>query len=218
MLEQEPEPLAVFAMGDCSCDACMHTKVTCMWLTTGSLRQVCFGCQRMHRKCEIGGKPVMAWGPRQVGVHKKCKITSKATIEEDGDDAAWVPPPAPKAVRTAELPLEKAIAGIMKEMKASQKSSERIAQEVLEVLHDMLSQTMALVDLVELVVQGKRFVRTWEMGWLESDGEELPTRWSKKGKGKAKEDESEEELEEDGEAEEEGEPEVELEDVVMTLG
>ena len=72
---------------------------------------------------------------------------------------------------------------------------------------------MALVDLVELVVQGKRFVRTREMGRLESDGEELPTRWSKKGKGKAKEDELEEEPEEDGDVEEEDEPE----DVDMTL-
>ena len=168
----------------------------------------------MHGKCEIGGKPVTVWGPRQV--HKKHKITSKVTIEEDGDDTAWVLLPAPKAVGTVELPLEKAIAGIVKEMKASQKSLERIAQEALKVSHDMLSQTTALVDLVELVVQGKCFMRTWEMGQPESDGEELPMRWYKKGKGKAKEDESEEELEEDGEAEEEGAPEVEPEDVDMT--
>ena len=149
---------------------------------------------------------------------KKCKITSKATIEEDGDNMAWVLPPAPKAVGMVELPLEKAITGIVKEMKASRKSLERIAQEVLEVLRDMLSQTMALVDLVELVVQGKHFVRTQEMGQLESDREELPTRWSKKGKGRSKEDESEEVPEEDGEAEEDGELEVEPEDVDMTLG
>ena len=147
-------------------------------------------------------------------VHKKCKITSKATIEEEGDDAAWVPPPAPKTVRMAESPLEKVLTGIVKEMKASQKSSEWIAWDMLEVSRDMLSQTTALVDLVELVVQGKHFVRTHEMGQLESDGEELPTRWSKKEKGKAKEAESEEEPEEDGEVEEEGEPE----DVDMTLG
>ena len=216
MLEQELEPLAVFTMGDRSCDACVHVKVTSMWPTTGSLRQVCFGCQWMHGKCEIGGKPVMARGPHQVGVRKKCKVTSKATIEEEGDDVAWVPLPAPKVVRTAESLFEKALVGIVKEMKASQKSLERIAQEALKVSHDMLSQTTALVDLVELVVQGKRFVRTWEMGQPESDGEELPMRWYKKGKGKAKEDESEEELEEDGEAEEEGAPEVEPEDVDMT--
>ena len=43
------------------------------------------------------------------------------------------------------------------------------------------------------------------MGQLESDREELPTRWSKKGKGKAKEAE----LEEEG-------PE-EVSDVDMTL-
>ena len=76
----------------------------------------------------------------------------------------------------------------------------------------MLSQTTALVELVELVVQGKCFVRTREMGRPESDREELPTRWSKKGKGKAKEAELEEE-----ELEEEGEPKVEPEDVDMTL-
>ena len=76
-----------------------------------------------------------------------------------------------------------------------------------------MSQTMALVDLVELVVQGKRFVRTCEMGQPESDGEELPTRWSRKGKGKAKEDESEEEPEAEEEVEEKDEPE----DVNMTL-
>ena len=58
--EQEPEPLAVFAMGDRSCNACMHAKFMCMWLTTGSLRQVCFRCQRMHGKCKIGRKPVTA--------------------------------------------------------------------------------------------------------------------------------------------------------------
>ena len=67
----------------------------------------------------------------------------------------------------------------------------------------MLSQMTALVDLVELVVQGKRYVRTWEMSQPESDGEELPTRGSKKGKGKAKEVEPEEEVEEEGEPEEE---------------
>ena len=109
--------------------------------------------------------------------------------------------------------MDKALVGIVKEMKASRKSSELIVWDVLEVSHEMLSQTTAPVDLVELVVQGKRYVRTREMGQPESDGEELPTRWSKKGKGKAKEEEEEEEPEEDGEAEEEGEPE----DVDMTL-
>ena len=67
--------------------------------------------------------------------------------------------------------LEKALAGIMQEMKASQKSLERIAQDALEVSCEMLSQMTALVDLVELVVQGKRYVRMWEMGQLESDRE-----------------------------------------------
>ena len=63
------------------------------------------------------------------------------------------------------------------------------------------------------MVQGKRFMRTCEMGWPESNREELLTRWSRKGEGKAKEDELEEEPEEDGEAEGECEPE----DVDMTL-
>ena len=89
----------------------------------------------------------MAWGPHQVRVRKKRKVVSKATIEASGDDTTWVPPPAPKVVGKAEMPFEKALAGVMKEMKASRKSSEQIAQEVLEVLHEMLSQTMALVDL-----------------------------------------------------------------------
>ena len=199
-------------MGDRSCDACVHAKVTCMWPTTGSLRQVCFGCQRSHRKCEIGGKPVTARGPR-----KKRKVISKTTIDGDEDDAEWVPPPTPKVTGTAESPLTKTVAVIMKEMKASRKSSERIAWETLEVSRAMLSQTMALVDLVELVVQGKRFVRTREMGRPESDGEELPARWSRKGKGKAKEDESEEEPEVEEEAEGKDEPEGEPEDVDMTL-
>ena len=96
----------------------------------------------------------------------------------------------------------------MKEMKVSRKSSEKIVQDMLKVSWDMLSQMTALVDLMELVVQG---VRTREMGWPESDGEELPMKWLKKGKGKAKETEPEEE------AEEEGEPEEEPEDVNMTL-
>ena len=185
-----------------------------MWPTTGSLRQVCFGCQRTHGKCEIGGEPVTAQGPC-----KKCKVVSKVMIEGDEDDMAWVPPPpAPKVSGMAELPFAKALMGVMKEMKMSWKSLEQIVQEVLEVSRAMLSQTTALVDLVELVVQGKRFVRTLEMGQPESDGEELPTRWSRKCKGKAKEDESEEEPEEDDEAEGKGEPEVEPEDVDMTLG
>ena len=193
--------------------------VTCMWPTTGSLQQVCFGCQWTHRKCKIGGKPVTVWGLCQVGVRKKCKIMLKATIEEDRDDVAWVPPPpAPKVAGMVELLFAKALASVVKEMKMSRKSLERIAQETLEVSRAMLSQVTALVNLVELVVQGKHFVRTCEMGWLESNGEELPARWSRKGKGKAKEDESEEEPEEDEEAEEKGEPEVELEDVDMTLG
>ena len=123
----------------------------------------------------------------------------------------------PKNCQEVESLLEKALVGIIKEMKASRKSSEQIARDALEVSREMLSQMMALVDLVELVVQQKRYVRTREMGQLESNREELPTRWSKKGKGKAKEDETEEELEEDGEVEEEGEPEVEPEDVDMTL-
>ena len=200
-------------MGDRSCDACVHAKVTCMWPTTGSLRQVCFSCQRMHRKCEIGGKPVTAWGLR-----KKRKVVSRATIEGDKEDTEWVlPSPAPKVTRTVELPFTRALVGIVKEMKASRKSSEQIAQEALEVSHAMLSQTMALVDLVELVVQGKRFMRTHKMGWPESDGEELPMRWSRKGKGKAKEDESEEEPEVEEEPEEKDEPEGEPEDVNMTL-
>ena len=153
----------------------------------------------------------MVRGPHQVGMRKKCKVVSKVTIEEEGDDMMWVPPPAPKVVGMAESPFEKALVGIVKEMKASWKSSERIAWDVLEVSREILSQTMALVDLVELVVQGQCFLRTREMGQPESDREELPTRWLKNRKGKAKEIEPEEE------AEEEGEPEVELEDVDMTL-
>ena len=168
----------------------------------------------MHGKCEIGRKPVTAWGPR-----KKCKVVLRVTIEGDEDDVVWVPPPpAPKVAGMAEMLFAKALAGIVKEMKMSQKSLERITQEALEVSRTMLSQTTALVNLVELVVQGKCFVRTREMGWLESDREELPVRWSRKGKGKAKEDELEEEPEEEDEVEEKGEPEVEPEDVDMTLG
>ena len=199
-------------MGDRSCDACVHAKVTCMWPTTGSLRQVCFGCQHSHGKCEIGGKLVTAWGPR-----KKRKVVSKTTIDRDEDDAEWVLPPTPKVTGMAESPLTKTVVVIMKEMKASRKSSERIAQETLEVSHTMLSQTTALVNLVELVVQGKCFVRTREMGRLESDGEELLERWSRKGKGMAKEDESEEEPEVEEEVEGKDEPEGEPEDVDMTL-
>ena len=111
----------------------------------------------------------------------------------------------------------RALAGVVKEMKVSRKSLERITQDALEVLHAMLRQTTALVDLMELVVQGKRFMRTHEMGQPESDGEELLMRWSRKGKGKAKEDELEEEPEVEEEAEEKDEPEGELEDVNMTL-
>ena len=158
-----------------------------------------------------------AWGPRQVRACKKCKVISKATIEELGDDVTWVPPPAPKVIGKADTPFAKALVGIMKEMKESRKSSERIVWDVLEVSCEMLSQMMALVDLVEPVAQGKHFMRMQEMGRLESDGEELLTRWLKRGKGKAKEAESEEEPEEDGEPEEEGEPEVEPENVDMTL-
>ena len=154
-----------------------------------------------------------AWGPR-----KKHKVVSRATVEGDEDNMEWAPLPTPKVTGMAESPFTRALAGIVKEMKASRKSSERITQETLEVPRAMLSQMTALVDLVELVVQGKRFVRTREMGRLESDREELPVRWSRKGKGKAKEDGSEEELEEDEEAEEKGELEVEPEDVDMTLG
>ena len=196
-------------MDDRSCDACVHAKVTCMWPTTRSLQQVCFGCQRTHGKCEIGGKLVMVRGLR-----KKRKVVSRVTIEGDEEDVEWVPPsPAPKVAGTAESLFMRALAGVVKEMKANWKSSERIAQDALEVSRTMLSQTTALVDLVELVVQGKHFVRTRKMGRPESDGEELPTRWSRKGKGKAKEDESEEELEAEEEAEEKDEPE----DVNMTL-
>ena len=115
---------------------------------TGSLRQVCFGCQRTHGKCEIGGKPVMVQGPR-----KKRKVISRATVEGDEDDAEWVVQPTPKVTGTAESLFSRALTGIVKEMKASRKSSERIAQETLEVSRAMLSQTTALVDLVELVVQ-----------------------------------------------------------------
>ena len=133
------------------------------------------------------------------------------------DDAEWAPPPTPKVTGTAESLFSRALVGVVKEMKASRKSLERIVQETLEVSRAMLSQTTALVDLVELIVQGKRFMRTCEMGRPESDGEELPTRWSRKGKGKAKEDESEEEPEVEEEAEEKDEPEGEPEDITMTL-
>ena len=92
----------------------------------------------------------------------------------------------PQICQNGRIAVHKGLVGVVKEMKMSRKSSERIAQEALEVSRAMLSQTMALVDLVELVVQGKHFVRTCEMGQLESDGEELLTRWSRKGKGKAK--------------------------------
>ena len=127
-----------FVTGDQLCDSCMHAQVTCMWPTTGSLQQGCFGCQRSHGKCEISGTSVMAWALCQFGVHKKCEVVSKVTIKE-GDDAMWVLPPAPKVVRMAESLFEKALAGIMKEMKVSWKSLERIAWDALEVLWEMLS-------------------------------------------------------------------------------
>ena len=184
-----------------------------MWPTTGSLQQVCFGCQRSHGKCEIGGKPVTARGPR-----KKRKIVSRATIEGDEGDVEWDPPsPAPKVAGTVNLPLTRALVAVVREMKAGWKSLEQIVQDALKFSREMLSQTTALIDLVELVVQGKRFVRMRKMGQPESDGEELPTRWLKKSKGKAKEDEWEEEMEAEEEAEERDELEGEPEDVDMTL-
>ena len=122
----------------------------------------------MHGKCEISGNTVTAWGLHQVRVCKRHKVVSRLTIES-GDNATWVPLPTPKVIGKAESLLEKALVGIVKEMKASWKSMEKIAQDALEVSWDTLSQTMALVGLVDLVVQGKRFVRTWEMGWPESD-------------------------------------------------
>ena len=95
------------------------------------------------------------------GPRKKRKVVSRVTIKGDEGDVEWVPPlPAPKVARTVESPFTRALAGVVKEMKASRKSLERIAQDVLEVSCAMLSQTTALVDLVELVVQGKHFVRT----------------------------------------------------------
>ena len=100
---------------------------------------MCFGCQRLHGKCEIGRKLVTAWAPCQVEVCKKRKVVSKVTIEEDGDDAAWVPPPAPKVTGTMESLFTKALTGVVKEMKASWKSLEWIAQEALEVSCEMLS-------------------------------------------------------------------------------
>ena len=122
---------------------------------------------------------MMVQGLCQVGVCKKCKVglkvVSKTIIEESRDDVTWVLPPTPKAIGKVESPLEKALVAIVKEMKASQKSLEKIAQDMLEVLWEMLSQMMALVDLVELMVQGKRYVRTQEMGQPESDEEELLT-------------------------------------------
>ena len=64
----------------------------------------------------------MARGPR-----KKHKIMLKVTIEGDEDDVAWVLlPPTPKVAGTVESPFTRALAGIIKEMKVSQKSSERI--------------------------------------------------------------------------------------------
>ena len=84
-----------------------------------------------------------AWAPCQVRVHKKRKVVSKVTIKEDGDDAAWVPLPAPKVTGMTELLFAKALAGVVKEMKTSRKSLERIAQEELEVSCAMLSQMMA---------------------------------------------------------------------------
>ena len=44
---------------------------------------------------------------------------SRPTIEELGDDMMWVLPPTPKGIGKAETPLEKALVGIMKEMKVS---------------------------------------------------------------------------------------------------
>ena len=61
--------------------------------------------------------------------------------------------PAPKVIGKVELLFEKALAGIVKEMKASLKSMEKIMQDTLEVLWETLSQTTALVDLVELARQ-----------------------------------------------------------------
>ena len=72
---------------------------------------------------------MIAWGPYQVGVCKRRKVTSKVVSKptiESGDDMTWVPLPAPKVVGKAELPFEKALAGIVKEMKVSRKSLEKI--------------------------------------------------------------------------------------------
>ena len=62
------------------------------------------------QKVQIGGASITAWGPRQVGMHKKRKAMSKATIDEEGDNMTWVPPPTPKVAGKVEMPLEKALA------------------------------------------------------------------------------------------------------------
>ena len=61
----------------------------------------------------------------KVGVRRRHKVVSRPTIEL-GDNTMWVLPPAPKVTRKVESPFEKALVGIMKEMKASWKSMEKI--------------------------------------------------------------------------------------------
>ena len=57
-----------FATGDQLCDSCMHTQVMCMWPTTGSLWQVCFGCQQLHGKCEIVMSRALGYPTRRLGL------------------------------------------------------------------------------------------------------------------------------------------------------
>jgi len=182
------------------CDNCKWRDEACTWPTVGR-GKACRTCRRQRVSCQVDGKPVVGQGePRLASKdgspkRKKCKVSkvmidsetegeaveATAELEARPHNRAWTGPTEelPEAGEGSEV--ARALWAIASDIQAIRRAQEAIARnteagrQAAEAQVDVSRQ--ALSDLASMsydlgaLVEGRRYLRTWEMGPVEGESE-----------------------------------------------
>src|SRR5882724_12548693 len=169
-MAQEPEE-DVVEDPEWMCDKCQMWGQVCMW-PRRNRQKACLQCTGKCFKCMQDGESVTQCALQRTGTspNKRYQVTTLEILESEGD--VVVVQKTPKGSTKEQLlwrivcALEQLVgeqASFHEEMARIQEFSERTEK----ILQELVDQTKASSDTMELFMQGEHFVRTREMGKLE---------------------------------------------------
>src|SRR5882724_11188410 len=132
-------------------------------------RSACTWCADKHIKCKIDGVPVSNRAQRQMGpsLSKRRHMTTPEILEMASETAEVRKTPKLSGREQAQWAMAHVLEDLVQEQGRIRESMEQ--QE--ELLEELASNTKVIADMMDLFLQGERFMRVWEMGRTEGPAE-----------------------------------------------